>query len=102
MIRRPPRSTLFPYTTLFRSINSASYNNANVPYGFQNDGIINISNSSRLDNNTTVLHSPQYTVCFTILRLSLNSSTLNNQSSVPVNLVNLQLNYSSLGGGVYN
>src|SRR2546430_4698266 len=23
MIRRPPRSTLFPYTTLFRSLNSA-------------------------------------------------------------------------------
>src|SRR5258705_1925815 len=25
MIRRPPRSTLFPYTTLFRSINYQSY-----------------------------------------------------------------------------
>src|SRR2546423_7242786 len=25
MIRRPPRSTLFPYTTLFRSIESASH-----------------------------------------------------------------------------
>src|SRR5260370_7782060 len=24
MIRRPPRSTLFPYTTLFRSVNSFS------------------------------------------------------------------------------
>src|SRR5688572_31825313 len=24
MIRRPPRSTLFPYTTLFRSLNEAS------------------------------------------------------------------------------
>src|SRR3712207_1210426 len=24
MIRRPPRSTLFPYTTLFRSVNDAS------------------------------------------------------------------------------
>src|SRR6266850_4444391 len=29
MIRRPPRSTLFPYTTLFRSI-TASYDNAKV------------------------------------------------------------------------
>src|SRR2546426_12733767 len=26
MIRRPPRSTLFPYTTLFRSMNSESFN----------------------------------------------------------------------------
>src|SRR2546429_7214989 len=34
MIRRPPRSTLFPYTTLFRSPNSASmktiYNSLSV------------------------------------------------------------------------
>src|SRR5688572_31278106 len=28
MIRRPPRSTLFPYTTLFRSINAALYGGA--------------------------------------------------------------------------
>src|SRR2546425_6198103 len=25
MIRRPPRSTLFPYTTLFRSYNASTY-----------------------------------------------------------------------------
>src|SRR5256885_10395683 len=25
MIRRPPRSTLFPYTTLFRSVSDCSY-----------------------------------------------------------------------------
>src|SRR5256885_9657394 len=25
MIRRPPRSTLFPYTTLFRSVNNVVY-----------------------------------------------------------------------------
>src|SRR2546425_8553804 len=25
MIRRPPRSTLFPYTTLFRSVNTPSW-----------------------------------------------------------------------------
>src|SRR5690606_42091830 len=25
MLRRPPRSTLFPYTTLFRSVSSNSY-----------------------------------------------------------------------------
>src|SRR5258708_28087016 len=27
MIRRPPRSTLFPYTTLFRSVIHAEYHN---------------------------------------------------------------------------
>src|SRR5258707_4124035 len=35
MIRRPPRSTLFPYTTLFRSIVTQSLNSCrrwNIPY----------------------------------------------------------------------
>src|SRR5688572_31731650 len=31
MIRRPPRSTLFPYTTLFRSILEASTEAARLP-----------------------------------------------------------------------
>ena len=33
MIRRPPRSTLFPYTTLFRSINIETELKHNVDYG---------------------------------------------------------------------
>src|SRR2546428_8802779 len=33
MIRRPPRSTLFPYTTLFRSVADASRD-----HGFSNGG----------------------------------------------------------------
>src|SRR3712207_7997795 len=32
MIRRPPRSTLFPYTTLFRSLNTDSMDAALMPY----------------------------------------------------------------------
>src|SRR3712207_7455925 len=32
MIRRPPRSTLFPYTTLFRSYFSNAEGNANEEY----------------------------------------------------------------------
>src|SRR5256885_11669040 len=35
MIRRPPRSTLFPYTTLFRSILAR----ARVPYAAGRDGL---------------------------------------------------------------
>src|SRR2546427_3868342 len=30
MIRRPPRSTLFPYTTLFRSTSGQSYNDGRL------------------------------------------------------------------------
>src|SRR2546427_6453982 len=32
MIRRPPRSTLFPYTTLFRSLRSRLTSNTPPPY----------------------------------------------------------------------
>src|SRR3712207_7005518 len=31
MIRRPPRSTLFPYTTLFRSVHGANEQTSGVP-----------------------------------------------------------------------
>src|SRR3712207_8840141 len=31
MIRRPPRSTLFPYTTLFRSVGDADVHDAALP-----------------------------------------------------------------------
>src|SRR3712207_8548131 len=32
MIRRPPRSTLFPYTTLFRSLENANLKREDVQY----------------------------------------------------------------------
>src|SRR2546426_12793651 len=39
MIRRPPRSTLFPYTTLFRSLLiKDSYDNWGFPKGHLDDG----------------------------------------------------------------
>ena len=33
MIRRPPRSTLFPYTTLFRSITTAIFTSIGLAFG---------------------------------------------------------------------
>src|SRR5258708_40121199 len=38
MIRRPPRSTLFPYTTLFRSVNTSSYSLRNEMQRFSYGG----------------------------------------------------------------
>src|SRR3712207_7844637 len=32
MIRRPPRSTLFPYTTLFRSLSAAAFSGGSFLY----------------------------------------------------------------------
>src|SRR3712207_7008285 len=39
MIRRPPRSTLFPYTTLFRSDALANHGPAPVTITFERDGV---------------------------------------------------------------
>src|SRR3712207_9033739 len=44
MIRRPPRSTLFPYTTLFRSqfIDTASAGNGGVATASANGGAVSV------------------------------------------------------------
>src|SRR2546426_96897 len=50
MIRRPPRSTLFPYTTLFRSMSGcASYQNP----GYASDYSINRHVKDRLAHGST-------------------------------------------------
>src|SRR3712207_7217382 len=43
MIRRPPRSTLFPYTTLFRSALAESPTSANVLWAGSDDGRVHVS-----------------------------------------------------------
>src|SRR2546427_12571731 len=39
MIRRPPRSTLFPYTTLFRSGGPVGEDELHIPLGCEADGL---------------------------------------------------------------
>src|SRR2546430_10119398 len=53
MIRRPPRSTLFPYTTLFRSIFVRC---SIIPYGTANLGVAlgQITNANRFRRPTVV------------------------------------------------
>src|SRR3712207_6939178 len=75
MIRRPPRSTLFPYTTLFRSIvvykikakPALSYgtqfkNTAHIYFDF-NPAIV----TNRSEEHTSELQSRQYLVCRLLL-----------------------------------
>ena len=46
MIRRPPRSTLFPYTTLFRSVIRSPVENAEIAPSLQEDNA-NIANAAK-------------------------------------------------------
>src|SRR3712207_7144921 len=94
MIRRPPRSTLFPYTTLFRSL-SGQFLGAGfastVPTRRRIDRIaaavtcakINSRGSrqtSRSEEHTSELQSRQYLVC----RLLLEKKTSNANISYTV------------------
>src|SRR3712207_8970560 len=90
MIRRPPRSTLFPYTTLFRSAGGGIDNRATLllsdtfvvnngaepsqfPVGPSGGGIYNdggtvvVDDGSRSEEHTSELQSRQYLVCRLLL-----------------------------------
>src|SRR5947209_14642745 len=78
MIRRPPRSTLFPYTTLFRSCNGRGRKvervkiSVDVPAGIDDGQRIRIagvaaSGDPRSEEHTSELQSRQYLVCRLLL-----------------------------------
>src|SRR3712207_7332362 len=94
MIRRPPRSTLFPYTTLFRSVPGdgpqtlyvRSYDRANHEspqreYRFYvragNGPLAQWSFDGRSEEHTSELQSRQYLVCRLLLEKKKKSLPLN-------------------------
>src|SRR5947209_8994476 len=66
MIRLPPRSTLFPYTTLFRSLRTQGlvWGAAGLPVDFRSDGA---RFQARSEEHTSELQSRQYLVCRLLL-----------------------------------
>src|SRR5215203_7193517 len=72
MIRRPPRSTLFPYTTLFRSLKPrvADEHRAVERFGLAAGDITRRQARRRLqrsEEHTSELQSRQYLVCRLLL-----------------------------------
>src|SRR5256885_6847635 len=71
MIRRPPRSTLFPYTTLFRSLGRVEQDTWS-----QRVTDINISvPGDRSEEHTSELQSPCNLVCRLLLEKKKNKTT---------------------------
>src|SRR3712207_7764747 len=89
MIRRPPRSTLFPYTTLFRSLQRRRERQRGVPVppapelrdalraeppeGVRRRGALRLLRRLRSEEHTSELQSRQYLVC----RLLLEKKKMN-------------------------
>src|SRR5258708_11070462 len=95
MIRRPPRSTLFPYTTLFRSLTGVSHDQIGAatravgtrPCDRSNppplEGLETRSEEGRSEEHTSELQSPDHLVCRLLLEKKkiINSSTMQGRLS---------------------
>src|SRR3712207_7989656 len=92
MIRRPPRSTLFPYTTLFRSLEHLEHDLTTIRTGRANPSLVDrlhvdyygsemplnqlasINVPERSEEHTSELQSRQYLVCRLLLEKKKNSA----------------------------
>src|SRR2546425_5575893 len=75
MIRRPPRSTLFPYTTLFRSVLEAEPRRWSGPEVVQDD--VGGRREPRSEEHTSELQSLAYLVCRLLLEKKKKKKKLN-------------------------
>src|SRR3712207_8400950 len=101
MIRRPPRSTLFPYTTLFRSLHGVEVDGdvgVQVPRGLdlvdqlggdRVDGdratgaVVLGHHARRSEEHTSELQSRQYLVCRLLLEKKKTTRTIQESYYVP-------------------
>src|SRR5690625_6283249 len=79
MIRRPPRSTLFPYTTLFRS--QLAMMTGSAGWG---DAIVAVPWEQRSEEHTSELQSRGHLVC----RLLLEKKKKNTKEKLKQNNIN--------------
>src|SRR3989442_6319254 len=78
MIRRPPRSTLFPYTTLFRSVFTPVARQASTPSRTSlalPNSVTSPSQRSRSEEHTSELQSRPHLVCRLLLEKKKHSQT---------------------------
>src|SRR3712207_7976110 len=90
MIRRPPRSTLFPYTTLFRSLDGVRHHQAigrarlgrqraraghNLQDLHATRDVPGVTAERRSEEHTSELQSRQYLVCRLLLEKKTNLSS---------------------------
>src|SRR5947209_11216953 len=87
MIRRPPRSTLFPYTTLFRSKAEAVAVLGRDEERFDHLGGLEVAAELRSEEHTSELQSRQYLVCRLLLEKKKQPTRRSRDISVQRRLV---------------
>src|SRR5256885_7205897 len=95
MIRRPPRSTLFPYTTLFRSsrLKSLLANTLEIPGVKLSSRDRFRAIARRSEEHTSELQSPCNLVCRLLLEKKKN--TLHNKDCRPSHTTQLETDNST-------
>src|SRR5256885_6480405 len=86
MIRRPPRSTLFPYTTLFRSVEAPVRRGQPVGGALCRSGMAQVDRS---EEHTSELQSPCNLVCRLLLekkKKNILSTTHDNERRIQSSL----------------
>src|SRR3712207_8246728 len=102
MIRRPPRSTLFPYTTLFRSgqprqgstlLSVPVASKTAILESTKNQRILLAKSGGsdrtaylRSEEHTSELQSRQYLVCRLLLEKKINTTLINNRLQTTTHL----------------
>src|SRR5258708_23420813 len=77
MIRRPPRSTLFPYTTLFRSARRHGTLRVGATAAYlrcDDDALLSELLADRSEEHTSELQSPDHLVCRLLLEKKKNDN----------------------------
>src|SRR5258707_8040987 len=91
MIRRPPRSTLFPYTTLFRSCCQRGSSRSNERRFHPQEQLRRPTPRSqhlveRSEEHTSELQSRQYLVCRLLLEKKKNMRGRSTKRSTPITI----------------
>src|SRR2546430_9186206 len=93
MIRRPPRSTLFPYTTLFRSAPAAPHSGGGHRRRRERDRGARPGgrDGARSEEHTSELQSQSNLVCRLLLEKKKNNSEYNSSNIVNSHATNTMI-----------